>query len=253
GPVPPQSGQAQGHPAAAPPQPETASGGQPPAFGPAYSAAPAAGPAYGASGPGGPSGPAGPGGPTGPGGPYGRQPETKGVPAWLWVLASISLVLALGIVGYIVWDATQGADEVIAPPSDQPSTGQTDPQPSAPDSSSPPVAEEVFTSPSGNISCTIDSERARCVINDYDYSTPEKPDDCRLDDWGSIVVANNEGAGFSCLEAPESEGPARVLGYGDSISAAGMTCTSSEEGMECTSDESGIGFNVRRASVDFLK
>ena len=91
------------------------------------------------------------------------------------------------------------------------------------------------------------------MINDYDYSPPEKPDDCRLDDWGSIVVANDEGAGFSCLEAPESEGPARVLGYGDSISAAGMTCTSSEEGMECKSDESGIGFNVRRASVDFLK
>src|SRR5699024_3397461 len=163
------------------------------------------------------------------------------------------LVLALGIVGYIVWDSTQGTDEVTAPPSDQPTTGQTDPQPSASDSSSPPVAEEVFTSPSGNISCTIDSERARCVINDYDYSPPEKPDDCRLDDWGSIVVANDEGAGFSCLEAPESEGPARVLGYGDSISAAGMTCTSSEEGMECKSDESGIGFNVRRASVDFLK
>jgi hypothetical protein len=251
-----QGGQAPGRPEAGPVRPESGSGGQQPAYGSAYAAAPAAGPAYGASGPGGPggpTGPGGPGGPMGPGGPYGDRPETKKVPAWLWVLASIALVLALGIVGYIVWDSTQGTDEVTAPPSDQPTTGRTDPQPSASDSSSPPVAEEVFTSPSGNISCTIDAERARCVINDYDYSPPQKPDDCRLDDWGSIVVANDEGAGFSCLEAPESEGPARVLGYGDSISAAGMTCTSSEEGMECTSDESGVGFNVRRASVDFLK
>lgn len=245
---------------AGPVHPETGSGGQQPAYGSAYAAAPVHEAAYGASGPVGPGGPlgpggpGGPGGPTGPGGPYGRQPETKKVPGWLWVLASIALVLALGIVGYIVWDSTQGTDEVTAPPSDQPTTGQAqDPQPSDSESSSPPVAEEVFTSPSGNISCTIDSERARCVINDYDYSPPEKPDDCRLDDWGSIVVANDEGAGFSCLEAPESEGPARVLGYGDSISAAGMTCTSSEEGMECKSDESGVGFNVRRASVDFLK
>src|SRR5699024_8653310 len=143
------------------------------------------------------------------------------VPAWLWVLASIALVLALGIVGYIVWDSPQGTDEVTAPPSDQPTTGQTDPQPSAPDSSSPAVAVEVVTSPSGNISCTIGSVRARCVINDYDSAPPEKPDDCRLDDWGSIGVANVEVAGFACLEAPEAEGPARVLGYGDSISAAG--------------------------------
>src|SRR5699024_16769 len=102
-----QGGHPLGHPGAGPVQPETGSGGQPPAFGPAYAAAPAAGPACGASGPGGPGGPAGPGGPTGPGGPYGRQPETKKVPAWLWVLASIALVLALGIVGYIVWDSTQ--------------------------------------------------------------------------------------------------------------------------------------------------
>lgn len=91
------------------------------------------------------------------------------------------------------------------------------------------------------------------MIKDYDYSPPAKPDDCRLDDWGDIVVANNEGAGFSCVEAPESEGAARVLGYGDSVSAEGMTCTSTEEGMECKSDDSGVGFNVRRASVDFLK
>src|SRR5699024_12271978 len=129
---------------------------------------------------------------------------------------------------------------------------RTDPQPSASDSSSPPVAEEVFTSPSGNISCTIDSERARCVINDYDYSPPQKPDDCRLDDWGSIVVANDEGPGFSCLEAPEPAGPARVLGCGDSISAAGMTCTSSDVGVAWKSDESGIGLHVRRASLAFF-
>ncbi|SDS59974.1 hypothetical protein SAMN04489752_2064 [Brevibacterium siliguriense] len=32
-----------------------------------------------------------------------------------------------------------------------------------------------------------------------------------------------------------------------------MTCTSSEEGMTCKSDDTGLGFNVRRASVDFIK
>ncbi|SDS59937.1 hypothetical protein SAMN04489752_2063 [Brevibacterium siliguriense] len=196
---------------------------------PAYAAAPAG---YAAGyGPGGPAGPGGSGGPGGPGGPgrpggphdpYGRRADTKKVPAWLWVLAAIALILALGIVGYIVWDATQGEDTKTVGPTDEPSIGQTD-DPGASDSGSSkaPVAEETFTSPSGNIACTIDSERARCVIKDYDYSPPQKPDDCKLDDWGSIVVANKEGAGFSCVEAPEGNGPARVLGYGDSISAAG--------------------------------
>jgi hypothetical protein len=181
-------------------------------------------------------------------------PETKKVPAWLWVLAVIALVLAVGIVGYIVWDATQNSDETSAASTDQPSMGQTDnPEPSDSGSSEQPVAEESFTSPSGNIACTIDSERARCVIKDYDYSPPQKPDDCRLDDWGAIVVANKDGAGFSCVEAPETDGPSRVLGYGESISAEGMTCDSTEEGMTCKSDDSGVGFNIRRASVDFLK
>ena len=231
---------------------------------PAYSGAYAAGYAPGgpvgpggAGGPGGPGGPAGPGGPGNPGGPhdpYGRRGDTKKVPAWLWVLAAIALILALGIVGYIVWDSTQGEDTTTVGPTDEPSIGQTDdPEPSDSGSSTAPVAEESFASPSGNIACTIDSERARCVIKDYEFSPPEKPDDCRLDDWGSIVVANRDGAGFSCLNAPESNGPARVLGYGDSISAEGMTCTSSREGMTCKSDDTGVGFNVRRASVDFLK
>ena len=219
---------------------------------PAYAAAPAG---YAAGyGPGGPAGPGGPGGPGGPHDPYGRRTDTKKVPAWLWVLAAIALILALGIVGYIAWDSTQGDDTTTVGPTDEPSIGQTDdPEPSDSGSSKAPVAEETFTSPSGNIACTIDSDRARCVIKDYEYSPPQKPEDCKLDNWGSIVVANKEGAGFSCVDAPESNGPARVLGYGDSISAAGMTCTSSEEGMTCKSDDTGVGFNVRRASVDFLK
>src|SRR5699024_10293122 len=110
-----QGGQAPGRPEACPVRHEAVSGGQQPAYGPADAAVRSTGRASGASGPGGPvgpTGPGGPGGPMGPGGPYRDRPETKKVPAWLWVHASIALVLALGIVGYIVWDSTQGTDEV---------------------------------------------------------------------------------------------------------------------------------------------
>lgn len=209
---------------------------------------------YGPGGPAGPGGygPGGPGGPAGPGGPYRREPETKKVPAWLWVLASIALVAALGIVGYIAWDSMQNKDEVASGASSTEPTEDAASETEGPSSSAPPVAAESFTSPSGNISCTIDSDRARCVIASFDYTAPDKPDDCQLENWGSAVVANQDGAGFSCVEAPKSSGPARVLGYGESITAEGMTCTSTKEGMTCKSDESGVGFNMRRASVDFL-
>ena len=210
----------------------------------------------GPAGPGGPTGPGGPGGPGpagGPGGPYRREPETAKVPAWLWVLASIALVLAIGIVGYIVWDSMQSTEETASAPESpslQPTPAPTESQGS--ETSSPPAAVETFASPSGNIECTIDADRARCVIASFDYTPPERPEDCQMDNWGSVVVANGEGAGFSCREAPASSGPARVLGYGESISASGMTCTSAEDGMTCTADDTGVGFTMRRASVDFL-
>lgn len=225
----------------------------------AYAGHGAPGPAGGPYGPGGgagggfdPGGPGGPGGPAGPGGPYRREPETKKVPGWLWALASIALVAALAIVGYIAWDSTQANDETASgAASPEPSDG-SGAETEGPASSSPPAAVESFKSPSGNIACTIDSDRARCVISSYDYKAPQKPDECQLDEWGAIVVANTEGAGFSCRQAPDSSGPARVLGYGESITAEGMTCTSTREGMTCESDESGVGFTIRRASVDFL-
>ena len=217
----------------------------------------AAGGAYGSGGGGGfgargPGGPVGPGGPAGPGGPYRREPETKKVPGWLWVLATIALVAALGIVGYIAWDSMQNNDKTASGSSSTEPSEDGGPQTGGPNTSAPPVAAESFTSPSGNISCTIDSDRARCVISAFDYKAPEKPADCQLENWGGVVVANKEGAGFSCVEAPESSGPARVLGYGESITAEGMTCTSTEEGMTCKSEDSGVGFTMARASVDFL-
>ncbi|MCF2587917.1 DUF6636 domain-containing protein [Brevibacterium sp. UCMA 11752] len=214
-----------------------------------------AGPNGGGYGPGGPGGYGpggyGPGGPAGPGGPYRREPDTKKVPGWLWALAAIALVIALGIVGYIAWDATQSKDDAAPGSSSQ---GPSDDAGSKSDDSSskPPVAAESFKSPSGNIACTIDADRTRCVISAFDYTPPAEPDDCQLDNWGGVVVANDEGAGFSCQEAPGNSGPARVLGYGESITAEGMTCTSTREGMTCKSDETGVGFNMARASVDFL-
>ena len=87
-------------------------------------------------------------------------------------------------------------------------------------------------------------------LQSFDYDPPEAPDGCTMEEWGSIVVANNEGAGFSCSPA-EFPTDGQVLDYGQTVSAHGMTCESSESGVTCRSDESDSSFSVARASADF--
>ncbi|GAA4285328.1 hypothetical protein GCM10022261_28590 [Brevibacterium daeguense] len=166
------------------------------------------------------------------------------------LLVLVALIV-LGIVGYILVDSLTGSDS--GGPQSMPA-----PPPAAEDAAGDPEASAAasgdvrsFASPSGNISCTIEPERARCVISSFDYEPPEEPEDCAIDNWGGVIVANSDGAGFSCLEAPEAP-KAQMLDYGESIEAHGIKCTSQREGMTCVATDSGTGFTVARAGVSFL-
>ena len=96
----------------------------------------------------------------------------------------------------------------------------------------------------------IKAENGALSIASFDYEPPERPADCQVENWGGVVVADSEGAGFSCAEAP-APAAAEPLAYGESISAHGMTCTSERDGMSCTSDTTGRGFSLARAGADF--
>lgn len=189
---------------------------------------------------------------SGPGRP---APRKRGMPAAAIAVIVIAALLVLGIIGYILFDMFSGPDGGgdTAMPAPPPAAGESEsPGEDASESPSTPASEvRSFAAPSGNISCTIDAERARCTIASFDYEPPEKPADCGIDNWGGVVVANDDGAGFSCAPAPEAPA-AEPLDYGESIEAHGMTCTSERDGMSCTSNATGKGFTVARAGADFV-
>jgi hypothetical protein len=182
----------------------------------------------------------------------------RGLPVLAIVFVVLSALVVLGIGGWILVDALgrSGEQSQQPAPPPPPATSTTDPG-GLVDEGENPTADagedvETFTTPSGNIGCTIDAERARCVITTFDYDPPEAPDGCTMDEWGSIVVANSEGAGFSCSPA-QFPADGQALDYGQTVSAHGMTCESSESGVTCRSEETDSSFSVARASADFTQ
>ncbi len=182
-------------------------------------------------------------------------PRRRGMPALAVIAIVVAALVVCGVGGWIVYDVVTGGDRqaesVPAPPvpaetedggGDELVTGETE----APADG----AAEAFVTPSGNIGCTIDEERARCIIRSGDFEPPQAPDSCEMEEWGSIIVANREGAGFSCTEASFPVG-GDTLEYGESVSAHGMRCESTERGVRCESEETGAGFLLARAGATF--
>src|SRR5690625_3407086 len=186
------------------------------------------------------------------------QRRRRRMPLLAVLFVVLSGVVVLGIGGWIVVDALtrdggQSQEQAAPPPpATDDSTGEGGLVDESGEETEPPAAAdtESFTTPSGNIGCTIDEERARCVVESFDYSPPEAPDDCSMAEWGGIVVANHEGAGFSCTPA-DFPAEAEQLDYGQTLSAHGMTCSSEETGVTCRSDETGAAFSVARADASF--
>lgn len=113
----------------------------------------------------------------------------------------------------------------------------------------PAMAQDVsFRTPTGNIYCMIFNGSyvgARCdllqVVPAY-----ERPSDCDLD-WGFAFEVGAKGPGAPICAGDSVRVPgARVLDYGHSITAAGITCTSRRIGLTCLNSQ-GHGFTVARA------
>ena len=113
-----------------------------------------------------------------------------------------------------------------------------------------PVDREVheltgFVSPSGNVSCMIDADWARCDIIDRDWSPPPRPADCEFDYGQGISLAPGEQAQFVCAGDTTLESGS-VLAYGSSISRGRFHCQSQEAGMRCTNKRNGHGFYLSK-------
>jgi hypothetical protein len=114
-----------------------------------------------------------------------------------------------------------------------------------------PVDREVymlthFTSPSGNISCVIDTGGARCDIAERDWSLPPRPADCRLDYGHGISIGVGKPARVVCAGDTTIGSGGEPLAYGDAIAAGPMRCVSAQSGITCSDVESGNGFSISR-------
>jgi hypothetical protein len=113
-----------------------------------------------------------------------------------------------------------------------------------------PVDREVreltgFVSPTGNVSCMLDVDWARCDIIDRDWSPPPRPADCEFDYGQGISLAPGEQAQFVCA-GDTAFGADEVLPYGQSITAGALRCESAQTEMTCRDVPTGHGFSISR-------
>lgn len=113
-----------------------------------------------------------------------------------------------------------------------------------------------FVSPSGNIACAVDDERALCGIATFEYAEKIPAAEVERCDGkvGHFLQVTADGSSLVCdtsgqdLTIDAAGKPA--LGYGEEESVDGFTCISEETGMSCRHDTSGYSFSVRRAAYD---
>lgn len=109
-----------------------------------------------------------------------------------------------------------------------------------------------FTTPSGNIRCTMAStlpSLLMCSIAKYDFTTPSRPADCHLN-WsigGIELTARGAKIGL-CLGGVQVTYSSNVLPYGRAIQALGIGCYSAPEALTCVDISSGHGFSLNRAA-----
>jgi eukaryotic-like serine/threonine-protein kinase len=130
----------------------------------------------------------------------------------------------------------------------------TPPVSTAPTSTPPPVAEQVFadatgfSTPSGNIACLVAGAEARCDIVDSawpDDVRPGRPPDCAGAFGDALAVSGTDRGDFVCHgDTVLGSGP--TLDYGQAIRVGGTACTSRESGVECRVDATRHGFSISR-------
>ncbi|MCV7300085.1 hypothetical protein H7J93_10630 [Mycobacterium barrassiae] len=108
-----------------------------------------------------------------------------------------------------------------------------------------------FISPTGNVSCAIDINLARCDIIDRDWSPPPRPADCEFDYGQGISIVPGEPATFVCA-GDTTFGAEDVLPYGEAITAGPLRCESAESGITCRDAEAGNGFTISRQAYQIF-
>jgi hypothetical protein len=103
----------------------------------------------------------------------------------------------------------------------------------------------AFTSPGGNVGCTLDPSYVRCDVTDRNWTPPPRPADCEFDYGQGIAMPVGEQAAFVCA-GDTALGSGEPLAYGMSITKGNLSCTSTEAGITCRDGATGHGFTIAR-------
>lgn len=198
------------------------------------------------------------------------EPARHGHALWLWLLGAVALVLVVALaVWYFLGDrdgaagdpetvpthASQVATAPTGAPTTEPASSPTlspsatpSPTPSAMPYPAPEGAITLssFTSPSGNISCSVNSDSVTCTIAEHEFTDSTCGADNSLP---YTVVLKTSGTASGGCDVPGVSGAGATLNYGSAAQNGQMACTSSEAGIECWSQVTGEGFSLNRAGA----
>jgi len=105
---------------------------------------------------------------------------------------------------------------------------------------------DFFSTPSGNIGCSVGKQGARCDIGEREWKPTPPGEPCELD-YGNGISLGSAGAQFTCA-GDTSLGAPDVLDYGQRAQRGEFFCDSSQAGITCSNLETGAGFFISRES-----
>ena len=105
---------------------------------------------------------------------------------------------------------------------------------------------DFFSTPSGNIGCSVAKQGARCDIAKRAWRPTPPPEPCELD-YGNGISLGGDGAQFTCA-GDTALGAPDVLEYGQRAQRGNFFCDSAQDGITCSDLRTGAGFFISRES-----
>jgi hypothetical protein len=109
-----------------------------------------------------------------------------------------------------------------------------------------------FVTPSGNITCRMDTDEVRCDVAQQTWKLPAKPADCTGDFGTGTVLTGTAPAELSCVSDSLADPSLETLEYGTAVRRDGVLCASRENGVRCENEQTHHGFQVARAAFELF-
>ncbi len=190
--------------------------------------------------------------------PSGRRPEAvspaSDVNRWVWALAILDVILLVVLVALAVTfadDNTRPNDAQQSSAAQVPGSSKDDLD-SVQDLDPSMTGAQTFSTPTGNIVCTISSQGVRCSIARLAKDPKPNVGEC-TGYVGYVAELRSTGPTLPCVATEDLPGGANdslpVLEYGKKQTVNNYECESLRTGMKCYDINNNRGFNVARAGI----